>query len=74
MPGARALPPGMTLEGTPNTDSLVFVTTGAQAVKEVMLDAFGLPAATMYGVFGIVWIFALGFMIQASLMVLIFFK
>eukprot|EP00624_Nannochloropsis_granulata_P005483 evm.model.NODE_390_length_22818_cov_35.022045.3 len=43
-----ALPAGMTLEGTPGTDSLVFVTTGAQAVKEVMLDAFGIPAATIY--------------------------
>ena len=27
-----------------------------------MLDAFGLPSATAYGIFGIVWIFALGFM------------
>lgn len=63
-----ALPAGMTLEGTPGTDSLVFVTTGAQAVREVMLDAFGLPAATMYGVFGVVWTFALGFMIQGFIL------
>ena len=62
------LPAGMALEGVPGTDSLVFVTTGAQAVKEVMIDAFGLPAATMYGVIGIVWIFALGFMIQGFIL------
>ena len=59
------LPPGMTLEGPPgDAQNLVIVASGQSAVKEVMLDAFGLPAATAYGIFGIVWIFALGFMLQ----------
>ena len=65
------LPAGMTLEGTPGTDSLVFVTSGKVAVKQVMLDAFGVPAATLYGIFGIVWIFALGFLIQGFVLTLL---
>ena len=59
------LPPGMTLEGPPgDVKNLFIVASGKAAVKEVMLDSFGLPAATAYGIFGIVWIFALGFIIQ----------
>ena len=62
------LPVGLTIEGTPGTDSLVFIAKGSYAVKEVMYDAFALPAATMYGVIGIVWLFALGFMIQGFIL------
>ncbi len=59
------LPAGMTIEGPPgDVQNLMFVTSGKTAIKEVMLDAFGLPFATAYGIFGIVWIFALGFIIQ----------